>query len=83
MLPPGPQWQAKPLQTTRPTKTPVTLYYRDPIECLQSLLHSPLLGDDIEYAPYRLFKTAEKLSRVHTEWLSGDDAWEMQVTFYI
>ena len=83
MLPPGPKWRAKPLQMTHPTKIPVTLYYCDPIECLQSLLYSPLLRDDIKYAPYQLFKTAEELTHVHTEWLSSDDAWEMQVTFYI
>ncbi|KAG6908908.1 hypothetical protein DXG01_002789 [Tephrocybe rancida] len=78
ILPQGPQWKAKPWATTCPTKYPVTLFYKDPIECLQSLLHSPLVNDSLSFGPFRLFKTAEKLARVYTEWLSGDVAWEMQ-----
>ena len=80
MLPAGPKWKAKPWTTTHATKTPVTLYYRDPIECLQSLLRSPLLANQLEFVPYRLYKTADKLMRVYSEWMSGEAAWEMQVS---
>jgi len=34
----------------------------------------------MQYSPFRVFKTAEKLVRVYGEWMSGDVAWEMQVT---
>lgn len=79
LLPKGPQWRAKPLKTVQPTKRPISLYYRDPLECLQSLFHSPLVADYIDLSPFRLFTAADKLMRVYTEWLSGDAAWEMQV----
>jgi len=83
MLPPGPQWQVRKMKTSHPTKRPVRLYYHDPIECLQALFRSPLLADNIQLTPYRLFKTAGKLVRVYSEWMSGNAAWEMQVSSYI
>ena len=58
---------------------PVVLYYRDPIECLQSLFSNPLLQDHIEFTPYCLYKTAEKLIRIYTEWMSGQAAENLQV----
>jgi hypothetical protein len=79
LLPHGPKWHAKPWNSPHPTKYPLTLYYRDPIDCLQSLLKSPLLVSQIELKPYRLYKDAEKLIRVYSEWMSGNAAWNMQV----
>lgn len=67
------------MKTTLPTKVPISLFYRDPIECLQVILHNPLIQDVIEYSPFRIFETAQKLVRVYTEWLSGDAAWNIQV----
>lgn len=61
MLPSGPTWTCKPWATTHPTKSPISLFYCDPIECVDSLLNSPLAADNTEYAPYHLFKTVEKL----------------------
>ena len=34
----------------------------------------------MELTPYRLYDTASRLYRVYTEWMSGDDAWWMQVS---
>lgn len=79
MLPAGPSWKCKPWTTSHPTKSPLQLFYRDPIECIKSLLNSPLSADNIEFTPYKLYKTAEKSIRVYSEWLSGDAAWSMQV----
>lgn len=67
------------MTTVYPTKHPITIYYRDPVECLEGLLSSPLIKDFIHFPPFKLFRTAEKVMRVYTEWLSGDVAWEMQV----
>ena len=83
MLPSGPQWMCKELQTEYPTKNKLYLYYRDPIECLKSLLRSPLLKDHLDFTPRRLFENPDKLVRVYTEWLSGDAAWSMQVYFIL
>ncbi|RDB30301.1 hypothetical protein Hypma_007131 [Hypsizygus marmoreus] len=43
-----------------------------------ALMESPLVKDFIKFQPFRLFRTAEKLMRVYTEWLSGNVAWSMQ-----
>ena len=64
MLPSGPQWMCKELQTEYPTKNKLYLYYRDPIECLKSLLRSPLLKDHLDFTPRRLFENPDKLVRV-------------------
>ena len=42
-------------------------------------MRNPLVKDSIGFAPFQLFKTAEKTMRIYTEWLSGDAAWSMQV----
>ncbi|KAJ7036721.1 hypothetical protein C8F04DRAFT_1336137, partial [Mycena alexandri] len=77
-LPKGPEWKAMPWTTTYPTKKPLTLYYRDPLECLQSLLSNPLIQDFVHFTPFRLWSNSAKLMRVYTEWLSGDVSWEIQ-----
>lgn len=82
MLPAGPLWKCKPWKASHPTKSPIRLFYRDPIECVESLLNSPLSADDIEFTPYRLYKTAEKSVRVYSEWLSGNAAYAMQVRIF-
>jgi hypothetical protein len=82
MLPSGPKWKCKPWVPPHPTKKPVRLYYRDPIECLECLFNNPLLADVIKLVPFRQFKTAEKLVRVFSEWMSGNVAWEMQASLH-
>jgi hypothetical protein len=71
----------KELKTEYPTKNKICLYYRDPVECLKSLMRSPLLKDHLDFTPRRLYENAQNLVRVYTEWLSGDAAWSMQVRF--
>ncbi|KAJ7725009.1 hypothetical protein DFH07DRAFT_871814 [Mycena maculata] len=75
---PGPTWNALPWATVNPTKNPLTLYYRDPLECLQELLSNPLVSDFIHFTPFRMWATAEKLVWIYTEWLSADAAWRIQ-----
>lgn len=79
ILPKVPQWKSKPWPTEF-VKRPLTLFYRDPLECLQSLLLNPLVQDHIDYSPFRLYKSAAETMRIFTEWFSGDDAWEKQVS---
>ncbi|KAF8628685.1 hypothetical protein AX14_011219, partial [Amanita brunnescens Koide BX004] len=78
MLPKGPQWMYKPWEPAAPTKRPLVLYYRDPLKCLQSLLHAPFIADQIHFTPLRVFESARRLARVYSEWRTGDAAWEMQ-----
>ena len=82
MLPRGPEWRCKPWETAYPTKKPLHLYYRDPLECIQSILYHPLVKDFIKLSPFRLYESAAKTMRFYTEWLSGDVAWSMQVHFF-
>ena len=35
----------------------------------------------MEFSPYRLYDSATRLYRLYTEWMSGEDAWSMQVSF--
>ena len=62
-------------------KKPVYLFFRDPLECVQSIMESPLVTDHLKFIPFRAFKTAEKIMWIYTEWLTGDHAWMMQVRF--
>ena len=80
LLPKGPTWQCKPWMTLYPTKKKLHLYYRDPLECIQAILHSPLVKDFIQFTPFRVFESAAKAMRVYTEWLSGNIAWSIQVS---
>lgn len=80
MLPQGPQWRCKPWTASHPTKRPIKLFYRDPIECLRALFGNPLFADTMHYTPFREFKTAARLVRVYEEWMSGNRAWDIQVS---
>lgn len=79
ILPSGPEWQYCSITPKAPTKSPLFLYYRDPLQCLEDLIRSPLVKDFVKFSPFQLFTDAASSMRVYTEWLSGDRAWEMQV----
>ncbi|KAJ7607819.1 hypothetical protein DFH06DRAFT_1018419 [Mycena polygramma] len=78
ILPRGPSWLYKIWETEYPTQKPLTVFYRDPLECLKALLENPLLKDHIQYKPFTLWRTAGRVVRAYTEWLSGDVAAKMQ-----
>ncbi|KAG2100261.1 hypothetical protein BD769DRAFT_1291473, partial [Suillus cothurnatus] len=78
MLPSGPSWKCQTISSIHPTKSPIRLFWRDPVECLESLFSNPLFHDKLDFIPRRVYKTAERLLRVYSEWLTGDSAWEMQ-----
>ncbi|KAF8438820.1 hypothetical protein L210DRAFT_853522, partial [Boletus edulis BED1] len=78
LLPSGPWWKFEVVPTTHPTKQPVHLYYRDALECIKSLFNHPFFADKIDFMPFQLFTTAERVVRVYTEWMSSNSAWEMQ-----
>jgi len=81
LLPSGPRWCAMEVSTMHPTKQPVYLYWRDPLECIAWLLNHPLSRDVLEFVPHCVYRMSEKLCRVYTEWMTGDEAWNMQVCF--
>ena len=79
ILPSGPRWHSIPMETPVPATNKIDLFYRNPLECLESLMWSPLLKDYISFTPFRLYESTTKVMRTYTEWLSGDAAWCMQV----
>ena len=81
MLPTGPRWECETMTPEYPTKQPPHLFYRDLIMCLQALLSHPLFEPHISFVPRRIWTTAAKVCRVYDEWLSGDHAWSIQVSF--
>jgi len=85
MLPKGPPWKSKaiPAIPNYPTKQPMVLYYRDTLDCLQRLFGNPLFAGRIDFHPCRLYTAADRLVRIYSEWMTGDGAWEMQVSILI
>ncbi|KAG2111131.1 hypothetical protein DEU56DRAFT_874448 [Suillus clintonianus] len=78
LLPPVPKWQYRIVSTTHPTKQPLYLYWRDPLDCIESLFSHPLFAKEIDVTPQRVYHTVERTSRIYNEWLTGDAAWSMQ-----
>ncbi|KAE9387336.1 hypothetical protein BT96DRAFT_837803 [Gymnopus androsaceus JB14] len=80
LLPPVPAWKFQVIPTSRryPSKTPLILYFRDPLECLQDILKSPLIQDSLNFSPLGIFTSSAKLVRVYESWLSGTRANDMQ-----
>ncbi|KAG6374246.1 hypothetical protein JVT61DRAFT_4259 [Boletus reticuloceps] len=78
LLPPGPRWNFRVVSTLHPTKNPVVLYYHNSLECIESLFNHPYFMSHIDYTPFCLFTTAERMVREYTEWMSGEVTWQMQ-----
>ncbi|KAG1848368.1 hypothetical protein C8R48DRAFT_677294 [Suillus tomentosus] len=78
MLPKGPSWKCQIIPSLHRTKTPIQLFWRDPVECLEALFSNPLFHDKLDFVPRRVYTTAARLTRVYSEWLTGDFAWEFQ-----
>lgn len=79
LLPSGPRWKSQSIKAESHTKRGLQLFYRDAIDCLQYLIHSPSIDGQIEFVPKKIYTAADRIERVYTEWLSGDRAWELQV----
>ncbi|KAG1725536.1 hypothetical protein EDB19DRAFT_1644012 [Suillus lakei] len=74
MLPSGPRWMSQIIHTSHPTKSPIILYWRDPLECISSILNHPFFHNQLDFTPRKVYSTAKKLCRVYTEWMTGDNA---------
>ncbi|KAH7918086.1 hypothetical protein BV22DRAFT_1108450 [Leucogyrophana mollusca] len=78
MLPSGPRWSCRPVTTSHLTKSPVRLFYRDPVECLEALFSNPTFHDKMDFSPRRVYEMSARLVRVYDEWMTGDAAWNFQ-----
>jgi len=54
-------------------------YYRDVIECIQSLYGDPGFVQDLVFAPERHYTSAERTCRIYNEMHTGDWWWMVQV----
>ncbi|KAF8119429.1 hypothetical protein EV363DRAFT_1076614, partial [Boletus edulis] len=61
LLPPGPRWNYRIVPTSHPTKNPVILYYRDALDCIESLFNHPYYAPHMDYTPFCLFTMAERI----------------------
>ncbi|CCA74944.1 related to Zn-finger domain-containing protein-Laccaria bicolor [Serendipita indica DSM 11827] len=77
----GPRWQAIDILPGfgRP-KQPATLFFRDPVEAIQSLLVHPELTEHLEYAPRREWTSGNRddESRIYSEMFTGRWIWDQQ-----
>ncbi|KIK17897.1 hypothetical protein PISMIDRAFT_110561 [Pisolithus microcarpus 441] len=80
LLPLAPHWHSQVICPQHPMKRSVMLFYRDPIECIQSLLSHPLFESHVEFVPRKVWSTAAQLSCVYDEWLTGEHAWNLQAS---
>ncbi|KAG1905438.1 uncharacterized protein F5891DRAFT_1183385 [Suillus fuscotomentosus] len=71
-------WKCQIIPSLHRTKTPIRLFWRDPVECLEALFSNPLFHDKLDFVPHHMYTTAAQLTRVYSEWLMGDSAWEFQ-----
>ncbi|KAG2055947.1 hypothetical protein BDR06DRAFT_858599, partial [Suillus hirtellus] len=78
MLPKGPSWKCQVITSSHSMKHPIRLFWRDPVECLESLFSNPLFHDKLDFVPHRVYTTAAQVLRVYSEWLTGDFAWDIQ-----
>ena len=80
LLPSSPSWKST--IVTIPgysTKTPLVLYYRDPLECVESILMNPLFSGKIDYCPRMEYDLNGKCC--YNEWIASDGAWDSQVRY--
>ncbi|KAJ7684950.1 hypothetical protein DFH06DRAFT_1463105 [Mycena polygramma] len=78
LLPGGPPWMEKIIEFPGyPTKTPIILYYRDPLQCIEYLLRNPLIKNHLKLTPTKKFRNGK---RIYNEWINSNGAWEMQET---
>ncbi|KIJ06825.1 hypothetical protein PAXINDRAFT_91431, partial [Paxillus involutus ATCC 200175] len=78
LLPLGPRWNVRVVLTSHPTKSTVRLYFRDTLDCIESLFNHPYFINKLDLTPHWIFETAECLVRMYSEWMTGDVAWNMQ-----
>ena len=84
ILPSGPEWRSQTLTINDyETKDPITLYYRDSLECTEFLYRHPLLINHIDVLPKKVTKVSDSNIRVFSEWTTGEYAWALQVSICV
>lgn len=80
LLPSPPRWQQEEVKVDGgDTSEPITLYYRDGLECFRFLFGNPLFADQIDYAPRRVYSDDSRREHLYNELMTADRAWHLQV----
>ncbi|KAG1902223.1 uncharacterized protein F5891DRAFT_894998, partial [Suillus fuscotomentosus] len=66
-LPSGPRWLSRVIETAHPTKSPVVLYWRDPLECIASIINDPSFHNQFNFMPQKVYSTAERTCRIYSD----------------
>ena len=70
------------IPTSFSTKSPVVLYWCDPLECIATILNNPLICGLVDFVPYKEYALPTMRQR-YSEWITGDNAWNVQVSCFI
>jgi hypothetical protein len=80
-IPPRAEWHSKKLAFEDRPEDEYTIYYRNPIDAMRSLLGNPAHAKDIVYRPKKIFRDKEKSVRIYNEMWTGKWWHAIQVCF--
>lgn len=63
----------------QPQVEQVSLWMRDPMECIQELLGNPSFRNETVFAPCRIYTDSTQTTRMYGEMWTGDWWWALQV----
>ncbi|KZT31620.1 hypothetical protein SISSUDRAFT_994871, partial [Sistotremastrum suecicum HHB10207 ss-3] len=79
MLPAGSQWKWKEIKFEGyETKAPLVVYYRDGLECIESLFADPRFVNHLDLIPRREYLDEDCTIRTYNEMMTGQIPWEVQ-----
>lgn len=80
-LPKPPPWKSRVVKIPGgKTKKPLTLLYRDGLECFRFLFGNPVYSGHMEFHPRRTWSSDSKQERLYSEIMTGDLPWRIQVS---
>ncbi len=81
MLPAVPRWKHQKLKAPAgiKSKTPIVLYWRNPLDVVKDLYRNPIFSSCLEHNPYRLYSNflPEPEHRIFSEFMSGGICLEL------
>jgi hypothetical protein len=81
-LPKAPEWKMQDIVFDKhQTAKPIVLFYRDPLEVIQTLLQNPIFEGHWDFTPRRVYDGPGHQNRIYNEWMTSDSAWDAQVRF--
>ncbi|KAF9780072.1 hypothetical protein BJ322DRAFT_1141618 [Thelephora terrestris] len=78
-LPKAPTWKMQPVSLNGyKTAKPVVLFYRDPLEIIQTLLRNPIFEGKWAFTSRRVYQDSDRQNRLYGDWMTSDGAWSAQ-----